>query len=63
MTPYEIALRHTRPLTSDEVRQEMHDQYVGKEMPDPCPADLRELNEMDQRIAAQGMMGRQPDPE
>lgn len=57
MTPYEIALRCTRPLTPEEAELQQ-DEYAGKELPDPCPQDLQEMMAMAERIEAHEARGR-----
>lgn len=50
MTPLEIALRHTRPMSVEEARRDLHGEFAGREMPDPTPETLAEMRELIRQI-------------
>lgn len=56
MTPYEIALRNTRPLSLEEARRDLSDEFAGREVADPTPemqaeilALIREVEELERQ--------------
>lgn len=52
MTPYEIALRNTRPLSLAEARREMHEEFAGREVADPTKQDQQEMLALIREIEA-----------
>lgn len=51
MTPFEIALRCTRPLSPEEARRQLMED-PRTELGDPCPTMQSELREFDQQSQA-----------